>query len=110
MQAYDNLKLTRPPPFYLLCRNSENIQHFRHYLHDDVHHRCTWLNLRIRFQAFEKVLDPLKYVDQCLLGRTNVLSRLTSLEVKLDCKRSSEDYKDSDLEENTGTSEDDFRG
>ena len=62
---------------YLLCRNSEDVQYFNHYLHDDVRHRCGWRNFGIDLEAFEKVLNTLKDVDEGLLACTNVLSRLT---------------------------------
>ena len=56
-------KLTCSSLLYLLCRNSENIQNFHHYFHDDVRHCLAWFDLRIRLQTFEKVLNAFKNVD-----------------------------------------------
>jgi hypothetical protein len=72
MQGYG--KLTRSSLFYLLCRNSQDIQYFDHYLHDDVRHRRAWSNLGIGLQASEKVLDALKDVDQGLLAAITSLA------------------------------------
>jgi hypothetical protein len=80
-------KLTRSSLWYLLCRDSENIQYFHHYLNDDVRHRRGWWNLHVSLQTFEKVLDPHKDVDQGLLRCTDILSRLTRFEVKLGLRR-----------------------
>ena len=52
MQIQGNGKLTCSSLFYLLCRNSKDIEYFNHYLHDDVRHRRRWLNLGIGLQAF----------------------------------------------------------
>jgi hypothetical protein len=81
MQAYR--KLTRSPLSYLLCSDSKNIQYFHHYFDDDVRHCGGRWNLRIGLQTFEKVLDPLKDVDQGLLRCIDILNRLSSLDVKL---------------------------
>ena len=56
-------KLTGSPLFYLLCGDSENIQNFHHYLHDDIGHRLVWSDLRIPLQTFEKVLDTSENAD-----------------------------------------------
>ena len=75
-------KLTCSSLFYLLCRYSKDIEYFNHYLHDDVRHCRRWWDLGTGLEAFEKVLDPLKDVDEDLLGCTNVLTRLRSFSVK----------------------------
>ena len=80
-------KLTGSPLFYLLCGDSENIQNFHHYLHDDIGHRLVWSDLRIPLQTFEKVLDTFENVDQGLLRRVDILNRLTSFDVKLGLQR-----------------------
>ena len=82
-------KLTCSSLIYLLCRDSKYIQHFNHYLHDDVRHRLSWSNLGIGLHASEEVLDPLKYVNKSLLGSNNVLRRLRSSRIKLGCKETS---------------------
>ena len=64
----------------LLCRNSEDIEYFDHYLHDDVCHRLRWRNFGIGLETFEKGFNSLEYVDESLLGCTNILSRLRNFE------------------------------
>ena len=64
MHAYG--KLTCSPLFYLLRRDAQNIQDFHHYLDDDICHCLAWLDLHIRLQPFEKVLDTFQDVDQGL--------------------------------------------
>ena len=71
---------------YLLCRDSENIQNFHHYRHDNVRHCIAWFDLRIRLQTFEEVLDTFENVDQGLLPRVDILNRLTSFDVNFACK------------------------
>ena len=83
-------KPTRSPLLYLLCRDSENIQYFHHYLNDDVCHCRGWWNLRVRLQAFEKVLDTSKDVDQCVLRCTDILSRLMNVDGKPEFRRDGE--------------------
>ena len=71
-------KLTCSPLFYLLCCNSENVEHFNHYLHDDVRHcRGCW-DFCVGLEPFEEVLDTLKDVDEGLLSCINILNRLRS--------------------------------
>ena len=77
-------KLTRSSLLYLFCSDSENIQNFHHYLHDNVRHCRGWWNLRICLQALEEVLDPFKDVDQDLSRCTDVLNRLMRVDVKLE--------------------------
>ena len=86
-------KLTYSSLFYLLCRNSEDIQYFDHYLHDDVCHRRGWWNFGIGLEAFEEVLDALKDVYQCLSGCTNVLCRLRSAGSSSVARRRRERYR-----------------
>ena len=74
-------KLTRSSLSYLLCSDSENIQYFNHYLNNDVRHRRRWWNLGICLQAFEKVFDPFEDVDQGVLGCTDILGRLMSVDL-----------------------------
>ena len=76
-------KLTRSSLFYLLRRDSKDIQDFHHDLDDDVRHSIAWLDLRIRLRPFEEILDPLKYIDQGLLRRIDVLNGLPIFDVKL---------------------------
>jgi hypothetical protein len=80
MQEYG--KLTCASLLYLLCRNSQDIQYFNHYLHYDVRHRRVWSNLGIGLQAPEEVLDAFKDVNKSLLSSDNILSRLRSFRVK----------------------------
>ena len=56
-------ELTCSPLLYLLRCDSENIQNFHHYFHDDVRHSLAWFDLRIRLQTFEKVLNAFNNVD-----------------------------------------------
>jgi hypothetical protein len=69
-------KLTCPSLFSLLCRNSKDIQYFNHYLDNDVRHRLGWWDFGVGLETFEEIFNTLKDVDQGLLGRTNILSRL----------------------------------
>jgi hypothetical protein len=91
MKAYE--KLTRSSLPYLLCRDSENIQYFHHNLHDDVRHRRGWWNLRIRLEAFEKVLYSFKDVDQGLLRCTDILGRLHRCQTRLKLERNGVKYE-----------------
>ena len=100
-------KLTRSSLLYLLCRDSEDIEYFNHYLHDDVRHRHGWWNFGIRLEAFEEVLNALKDVDEGLLGCTNILSRLRSFGSSSVARRCE---KNADLEEKASAREDHFRG
>ena len=72
---------------YLTCSDSEDIQYFYHYLHDDARHCRRWWDLRICLQAFEEVLDTFKDVNQGLLRCADVLNRLTNFDVNLDYQR-----------------------
>ena len=85
MHAYG--KLTCSSLSYLFCSDSENIQHFRHNLHDNVCHCRRWWDLRIRLQAFEEVLDTFKDVDHGVLRCVDILDRLTSFDVNLYLRR-----------------------
>ena len=88
MQAYRNIgKLTRSSLSYLFSRDGENIEYFHHYLNDDVRHRRSRWNLRVRFEAFEKVLNTFKDIDQCVLRRTDVLGCLMNVDVNLESQR-----------------------
>jgi hypothetical protein len=80
-------KLTCSSLFYLLCRDTQDIQYFHHYLNNDVCHSLAWFDLRISLQTFEKVLDPLKDVDQGLLRCIDILNCLASFVVKLGLRR-----------------------
>jgi hypothetical protein len=75
------------PCFISFVAIAQDIQYFHHYLNDDVRHCLGWSNLRIGLQTFEKVLDPLKDVDKCLLRCIDILNRLTSIDVKLGLRR-----------------------
>jgi hypothetical protein len=86
---HSSRNLTCPSLFCLLRRNSKDIQYFNHYLYNDVCHRLGRWDFGVGLETFEKILNTLKDVDQDLLGRSNVLSR---------------------LEEDTSTSEDHCRG
>ena len=103
-------KLTRSSLFYLLRCNTQDIQYFHHYLHNDIRHRRAWSNLGIRLQSFEKVLDLLKDIYEYLLRRTNVFNRLTSFPNQFETRALRDVGKDTDLEEDTNTCEDHFRG
>ena len=85
MHAYG--KLTCLPLFYLLRRDAQDIQDFHHDLDDDICHCLAWLDLRIRLQLFEKVLETFRYVDQGLLRRIYVINCLTCFDVKLGLRR-----------------------
>ena len=80
-------ELTCSSLFYLLRRDSENIQNFHHYLHDDIRHCLVWSDLRIRLETSEKVLDTFKNVDQGLLRCIHILNCLKSFDVKLGLQR-----------------------
>ena len=69
--------LTRSTLFDLICRNSENRKDFCHYLHNRVGHRSSWRHFRVRLKTFEKTLNPHKDVNEYILTRSYVLSRLT---------------------------------
>ena len=75
-------KLTCSSLLYLLCRDSENIQNFHHYLNNDIRHCLAWSDCRVGLQTFEKVLDTFKDIDQGFLRRSDILNRLTSFDVK----------------------------
>ena len=78
-----NEKFTCSSMLYLLRRDSENIQYFHHYLHNDICHCLVWFDLRIRLQTFEKVFNAFENVNQGVLRRVDILDRLTSFDVKL---------------------------
>jgi hypothetical protein len=101
-------QLTFSSLFYLLCRDTKDVQYFHHYLHDDVRLGSAWSNLCISLQALEKVLDPFKDVDQGILRCNNILSRLTDLRVKL--TQVAKRREDTDMEEDASTRENHFCG
>ncbi len=72
-------KLTCSSLFYLLCRYSKDIEYFNHYLHDDVRHCRRWWDLGTGLEAFEKVLDPLKDVDEDLF--LSIFRRFSELDL-----------------------------
>ena len=87
MQGYG--KLTCSSLLHLFRRNPQDVQHFNHYLYDNVRHRRIRSNLGIGLQASEKVLDAFKDVNESLLCRNNILSRLGNFRVKPSCKETS---------------------
>jgi len=67
---------------HLLRRNREDVQNFHHYLHDHVSHRISWWHFRVRFEAFEEVLDTLEEIGKGFFTRVDILGGLTDIAVK----------------------------
>ena len=61
---------------HFLRRDREDVQHLDHYLYYDVRHRVCRRHGGISLEAFEEVLDAFEEIDERILTRFNVLSRL----------------------------------
>ena len=61
---------------HFLRRDREDVQHLDHYLYYDVRHRVCRRHGGISLEAFEEVLHVLEEIDERILTRFNVLSRL----------------------------------
>ena len=70
-------RLTRSTLFDLICRDGENRKDFSHYLHNRVGHRGSWWHFRVRLKTFEKTLNPHKDINEYILARNYIFSRLT---------------------------------
>jgi hypothetical protein len=69
-------RLTRPSLLDLLCRDSKDSENLDHYLYDQILHRLGQSHLNICLETFEKVFDPLEEIDERVLARSDILSRL----------------------------------
>jgi hypothetical protein len=59
------------------------------YLDNDIGHRVCWRHFRIRFEAFEEVLDTLKEIGKGFFTRADVLGSLTDIDIENDSKKRS---------------------
>ena len=62
---------------YLLRGDGENRKYFDHYLHDDISHSGRWRHFRVRLETLEKTLDAHKDVNEYIVVRIYIFSRLT---------------------------------
>jgi hypothetical protein len=69
--------LTRSTLLDFLCRNRKNREHFHYDLNDDIHHCLSWPHLGVSLETFEKMFDVLEKIDEYILTRIDILSRLT---------------------------------
>jgi hypothetical protein len=69
---------TYVPLLDFFCRNSNNVQHFHHYLCHCIDHFLIQCRLGVNFQSLEKDLHALEYLKKCVLACTDILSCLRS--------------------------------
>ena len=74
-------RLTRSTLFDLFCGDSKNRKYFYHDLHNHVRHPSSRLHFRVRLETHEESLDPHEDVNQHVLTRIHIFSRLTSAAV-----------------------------
>jgi hypothetical protein len=70
-------QLTESSGVHLLCRESEDRQHFNHYLNEYFGHRRCGRDLRVDLEASEEVFDTFKKIDQGIIASFDVLGRLS---------------------------------
>jgi hypothetical protein len=70
-------RLTRSALIDLLCRDRKNRQHLHHYFHDHIHHLRRRCYLSVDLETQEKILHALEDINERVLTRTGILSRLT---------------------------------
>jgi hypothetical protein len=76
-------ELTRSTLFDFLCRNCKNTEHFHYDLHDNIHHCLGRSHLDVRLETFEEMFDVFEKIDEYILIRINILSRLAKLGVTM---------------------------
>jgi len=74
-------RLTRSTLFDLLCGDGENRKYFYHDLHDHVSHRISWLHFRVCLETLEETINAHEDVDEYILARIYMFSRLTNVSV-----------------------------
>jgi hypothetical protein len=75
--------------FDLLRRNCKDVQNFNHYLDNDIGHRVCGRHFCIRFEAFEKILDPVEEIGKGFFTCVDVLGSLTDIGIENDSKEGS---------------------
>ena len=71
-------QLTRSSLFNLLCCDRKKSQHLHHYFHDYIHHFRRRCHLNVDLETLEEIFHALKDIDEIVVTRPNVLSRLAS--------------------------------
>ena len=74
-------RLTQSTLFDLFCGDGKNRECFYHDLHNHVRHPSSRLHFRVRLETHEEALDPHEDVNQYVLARIYIFSRLTNASV-----------------------------
>ena len=74
-------RLTRSTLFNLLCGDCENRKYFYHDLHDHASHRFSRSHFCVGLESLEKTFDADEDVDEHILARIHIFSRLKNASV-----------------------------
>ena len=77
----DAERLTRSTLFDLLCGDCENRKYLDHDLHDHVGHHFSRSHFGVGLKTFEETLDAHEDIDEHILARFNIFSRLKNASV-----------------------------
>ena len=91
MSARDG-KYKRHPPtqsstFHLFGRDRKDVYYLDHNFDDHVRHSCSWCDASVYVKPLKEPFDAVEDIDELVLTRASIFSRLEAVSVKIDRPR-----------------------
>ena len=80
-------RLTESSTFHFFGRNCKYVDYLDHNFDDYVRHACSRCNRSVYVKPLKEMSDALEDIDEFVLARASIFSRLGALSVKIDCRR-----------------------
>jgi hypothetical protein len=80
-------RLTQSSIFHFLGRDRKDVYYLDHNFDDHVRHSCSRSNASVYVKPLKEMFDAVEDIDELVLTRAGIFSRLGALSVKIDCHR-----------------------